>query len=118
MAKVKILAGDYKGQGSFSWSTFSMPWMPGDGFSLGKAYSSRDLESVEIATEEAVKKVAGAVGWGLAGAALLGPVGLLAGALLGGKGKEVTFVAQFKDGKKILASTDSDTYKKILAAVF
>lgn len=118
MAKVKILAGDYKGQAGFMWSSFTMPWMPGDGFSLGKTYSTSDIEAVEVASEDSVKRLGGTVGWGVAGAALLGPVGLLAGMLLGGRGKEVTFVAKFKDGKKILATADSDTYKKILAAVF
>ena len=118
MAKIKILSGDYKGRGDFLWGTFSMPWMPGDGFTTGKSYSKSDIESVEVASEDSVKRLGGTVGWGVAGAAVLGPVGLLAGVLLGGKGKEVTFVAKFKDGKKILATADSDTYKKILAAVF
>lgn len=77
-----------------------------------------DLESVDLATEDSVKRVGGTVGWGAAGAIALGPVGLLAGLLLGGRGKDVTFVAKFKDGRKILATTDSKTYTKIAAAVF
>jgi len=43
---------------------------------------------------------------------------LLAGLLLGGNKKEITFVAKFKDGRKLLATTDSGTFTKLQAAVF
>ena len=92
-------------------------WQPGDGLT-GKTINLSDLETVDIATEENVKKIGGTVGWGVVGAALLGPVGLLAGLLAGGRGKEVTFVARLKDGRKFLATTDAGSYKKIAAAVF
>ena len=65
-----------------------------------------------------MKKIGGTVGWGAVGAIALGPVGLLAGLLLGGKKKEVTFVARFKDGRKLLATTDNGTFTKIKAAIF
>lgn len=118
MSKIKVHAGDYKGTGGCVLSTLTMPWQPGDGFSVGKTYQLSELDAVEAASEEAVKRIGGTIGWGAAGAVLLGPVGLLAGLLVGGRGKDVTFVARFKDGKKILATTDSATYKKLLAAVF
>jgi hypothetical protein len=57
-------------------------------------------------------------GWGIVGAVLLGPVGLLAGLLAGGRGKDVTFVGVHKDGRKFFATTDSKTYTKISAALF
>ncbi|BBN54631.1 hypothetical protein TRE132_27560 [Pseudomonas chlororaphis subsp. aurantiaca] len=44
---------------------------------------------------------------------LLGPVGALAGYLIAGKETEVTFIATFKDGRKLLAATDSETYRDI-----
>jgi len=61
--------------------------------------------------------VGGTAGWGIAGGALLGPVGLLAGLLLGGRGKNITFVCRFNDGRKILATTDEQTFAKIKTAV-
>ena len=85
---------------------------------LGEAIHSSQLEVVELASEESVKKIGGTIGWGAAGAVILGPVGLLAGLLLGGKKKEVTFVAKFKDGRKFLGTTDSKTYTKLMAAAF
>lgn len=76
-----------------------------------------DIASVEVATEKKVKRLASAAGWGLAGGALLGPVGLLAGLFLGGKKTEVTFVCVFNDGRKILATTNQKTFRIIQMAV-
>lgn len=118
MSTIVVHAGDYKGNGTYMFSVMTMPWMPGDGFGFGKKYMPNDIESVETASEEAVKRLGGTVGWGIAGAALLGPLGLLAGLLVGGRGKDVTFVVKFKDGKKIMATTDSQTYTKIAASNF
>ncbi|APU48428.1 hypothetical protein [Acinetobacter junii] len=124
MSTIQIHAGDFaKGKGTISVGssaiTIIAAWAPGDGF-LGKTitYMKSDIEEIATATEENVKKIGGTVGWGVAGAALLGPVGLLAGLLLGGKGKEITFVLKFKDGKKMLATTDSKTFTKLSALVF
>lgn len=74
------------------------------------------LAEIAIASEENVKKMAGTVGWGIAGGLVFGPAGLLAGLLMGGKKKEVTFVAKFKDNRKMLATTDNKTYLEISAA--
>lgn len=118
MAKVTVHAGDFiKGGnntfhfGMFNLKTAAHPYM-------GESIAASELASVDVASEENVKKVGGTVGWGVAGAALLGPAGLVAGLLLGGRGKEVTFVAVFKDGRKMLASTDGKTFTKLQAAVF
>ena len=118
MATINVHAGDFgKGKGSMHFGVIVFAWQPGDGLT-GKTINLSDLETVDIATEENVKKIGGTVGWGVVGAALLGPVGLLAGLLAGGRGKEVTFVARLKDGRKFLATTDAGSYKKIAAAVF
>ncbi|MDR1063028.1 MAG: hypothetical protein LBL48_03725 [Azoarcus sp.] len=117
MAKVTVHAGDFlKGEGQFNFGSLTLktvahPWM-------GETILTTQLETVEVASEESVKKIGGTIGWGAAGALILGPVGLLAGLLLGGKKKEITFVARFKDGRKLLATTDSATYTKLQAAVF
>ncbi len=76
------------------------------------------IEVVEIATEENVKRLGGTVGWGLVGGVLLGPVGLLAGLLAGGHGKNVTFVCILKDGRRFLATAPSKVYTAITAAAF
>lgn len=124
MANINIHAGDFtKGKGTISASTmafsFTSAWAPGDGF-LGKSnsFTKQDVEEVSVATEENVKRLGGTVGWGAVGAIALGPVGLLAGLLLGGKGKDVTFIIKFKDGRKMLATTDSKTFTKLAAMAF
>lgn len=115
MAKLVVHAGDWgKGTGQFSFGSFALPK---GGWSF-EGVPMTALESVQIATEESVKKIGGTVGWGAAGAVLLGPVGLLAGLLMGGRGKDVTFIAMFKDGRKMLATVDAKSFTKIQAAVF
>jgi len=76
------------------------------------------VEIVEVASEEAVKRIGGTIGWSVAGAVLLGPVGLLAGLLAGGVGKDVTFVCKLKDGRKFLATASSKIFVELQAATF
>ena len=117
MATIKVLAGDFiEGTGQLSWGSLILKTKEHN--FLGETISLTELDTVDIATEENVKKIGGTVGWGVAGAVILGPVGLLAGLLLGGKNKEVTFVAKFKDGRKLMATADSKTFTKLQAAVF
>ena len=117
MSSVKVVAGEFlKGQASCSFG--SLVLRTEKKYLTGESISLRDIEAVEIASEGSVKKLGGAVGWGAAGSVILGPVGLLAGLLLGGKKKEVTFVAKFKCGRKLLATTDNKTFTKIQAAAF
>lgn len=124
MANLNIHAGDFsKGKGNisimFGMVSFSGAWQSGDGFSAKtNTFGKDDIEEITLATEDSVKRVGGTVGWGAVGALALGPVGLLAGLLLGGKGKDVTFVLKLKDGRKMLATTDSKTYTKLTALTF
>lgn len=118
MAKIKIHAGDFpKGDAAIHFGKIVLPWQASDGFTR-KTIALAELEEIDVASEENVKRVGGTIGWGAAGALVLGPVGLLAGLLLGGKKTEVTFVAKFKGDKKLLGSTDSKTYKAMMATVF
>ncbi|WP_375187755.1 hypothetical protein [Sphingobium yanoikuyae] len=117
MGSIKIHAGDWgkNTSGGFAFGAFSLP-KPGK--FMPEGIHGSELSDVEIATEESVKRIGGTVGWGAAGAVILGPVGLLAGLLLGGRKKEVTFVAKFKDGRKFLGTTDSKTFTQMSAATF
>lgn len=116
----KIHAGDFgeNNQGVYRQhdKTFLMPK---DGAMFKKVkYKPEDVEACELASEESVKRLGGTVGWGVAGAALLGPVGLLAGLIGGGRGKDVTFIIKFKDGKKALCTANNKEYKLIQSAIF
>ena len=117
MGKIKVLAGDFTGDGSYADGRITL--RPKESPSPAHRMKVQEfLQSVEIAAQHNAVKVGGAVGWGAAGAILAGPVGLLAGAMLGGRGKEVVFVAVLKDGRKFLGQTDSKTFAALKAALF
>jgi hypothetical protein len=119
MSTITIHAGDFdKGKAIFKGDYIGLPIKPGQGFANRDRLPIAEMEEIDTASEESVKRVGGTVGWGLAGAAVLGPAGLLAGLLLGGRKKEVTFVARFTDDRKMMATTDSKTYAKLVASVF
>ena len=77
-----------------------------------------EVAEVAAASEESVTHFGGAVGWGVVGGVLLGPIGLLAGLLTGGKGKDVTFVCKLKDGRKFMATAPSNVYTELSAVLF
>jgi hypothetical protein len=117
MAHVKVLAGDFrKGAGGYSFGCLSATpegtWSP-------KAYSLKtNVSELELADERSTTKVFGAAGWGTVGAVLAGPLGLAAGAILGGRGQKVVFVAKFDDGKRLMGECDKATWTKMLAERF
>ena len=117
MAKITVHAGDFiEGKGQISFGSMVLKTKEKNWVGEGIPFS--DIDEIEKASEDAVKRVGGTLGWGVAGAVVLGPVGLLAGLLAGGRGKDVTFVAKLKDGRKLLATTDAKTFTKMVAANF
>lgn len=72
-----------------------------------------EVVTCKRASEDDAVNMTSATGLGVAGAVLLGPVGLLGGALLGGLNKKVTYIVEFKDGRKFLASSGLGTFKQI-----
>ncbi|AHF67363.1 hypothetical protein PCH70_22100 [Pseudomonas cichorii JBC1] len=68
---------------------------------------------MEIASKASNRKMDDTIGFGLAGALMLGPVGAAAGMFLASEEKEITFVATLKDGRSLLAATDENTYRKM-----
>lgn len=117
MSSIEVIAGDInKG----AWSVGTNLGLSPLGFGqMTRRYEwKRDVARVELQTEEGVKKLAGTAGWGLAGLALLGPVGAIGGMLLGGRGKKVCFACYLKNGQKFLATTDGKTWQKIAAEMF
>ncbi|OHY63784.1 hypothetical protein BB778_03925 [Pluralibacter gergoviae] len=82
----------------------------------GESITGDKLLSLDICTESTVKKIGGALGWGVVGGMLVGPAGIIAGAFLGGNKKDITFVAEFKDGRKFMGTTDSQAYTKLTSS--
>ena len=113
---MKVLAGDFQTNSaigaSFSFGMFSFPdpeaWLP-----KLVHYEMSDVDELDEVSEENKVKVLGAAGWGTVGALALGPVGLLAGLVLGGRGKKVVFAVKFNDGKSALVEVNQKVWKKI-----
>lgn len=112
-AKNKVIAGDY--------NNASIATLLGT-INLTSGFKSipinKDIvETYEVVDEEKRKSAASAVGRGLVGSLILGPVGLLAG--LSAKTKGVHLIAiQFKDGKKSLIEMDEKIYKALVRKLF
>jgi len=107
-SKVKVLGGDVaEGQWEFK-----------DGILWG-AFEHIELynhiDKISPQTEESVKKLSHSLGWGLAGAMVFGPLGALAGVVMGGNRKQVCALIELKDDRKFLALMDSKVYQEMLA---
>jgi len=112
MAKITVLSGDFlQGEGEYRQGAFRLKTLVNT--SLGVEIKVSSFKTLEIATESSVTNRS-ALGFGLAGAMLLGPVGAIAGYLMAGQDTEVTFLATLKDGRTLLAATDSATYQDIV----
>jgi len=76
------------------------------------------IEAYEVITEEHQKSAVSGVARGIVGGALLGGVGMLAGAL-SAKEKGIFQIAlQFKDGTKSLVQIDEGIYKRLIQDLF
>lgn len=67
-----------------------------------------NVEKIELVTAEQSRDVGSSVARGLVGGVLLGPVGLVAGALLGKDSKINRFEITYKDGDKSLVEVDKN----------
>lgn len=105
---VKVLGGDLQ-QGEWKFET-GVLWGAFDQIPM-----QGQIKSIALQTEESIKKIPEMAVWGLGGALLLGPMGLLAGAVLGGNKKQVCALCELKDGRKFLATMDSKVYQEMLA---
>lgn len=113
-AKNKVMAGDYKGKDVSV--TFGNVFLV-TGFLKTMQLNSETVEEYEVMNESHRKSAASAVGRGLVGGFLLGPVGMLAG--LSAKSKGVHIVAvQFKDSKKSLIEMDDKIYNAFIQNCF
>jgi len=121
VAKLKVVAGDLP---AGDWSVTVNPEL---GYFILVSSSTPDhpfkgeshtlhVANVEQVTEEKVKKLSGTAGWGLAGAALLGPLGAIGGMLIGGNKTEISFLCQTKEGKKFLGLTEAKIYQNLVAS--
>ena len=120
-AKNKVVAGDFEGNKiSCSFGTVYLNFMLGN-----IALDRKQVATYEVLTDEHKKSVASGVVRGVVGNFLLGPAGLVAGALLA-KGVGIYNVAiTFREdgpkklaGKRCLIEIDEPTYKALVKKCF
>lgn len=112
MTRLTVRSGDFL-QGEGEYRNGSLTLKTAGSPSQGEKIALSRIKDMKVANQESSRNLGSALGWGMAGALVAGPVGLLAGLWLGSKEEEVTFLATFKDGRKLLAVTDSRTWSKI-----
>jgi hypothetical protein len=112
MASITVLAGDFlQGDGEYRDGVFTLrtPLHPWPGITLPLS----SFKCLEVANQESINNIKDAIGFGVAGAMLLGPIGAIAGFMLAGKETEVTFLATLDDDRKLLAAVDGATFEEI-----
>lgn len=116
-AKNAVIAGDYDSKSITLTTGGTLPIILVDNktsIEMNKFF----VDNYELITDEHRRSAASGVGRGLVGGALLGPVGMLAGAM-SAKSKGIYQIAiQFKDGKKSLIEVDDKIYKALIKACF
>lgn len=111
----KIIAGDYVGK----------PIM----FTAGKLIigvklfknmelNKNTLEAYEVITDDIRKSAASGIARGAVGGALLGPIGMLGGALSAKNKGTYQIALQFKDGKRSLVEVDDKFRKELIKVMF
>lgn len=113
-ARNAVIAGDYE-RSKFIKTSKGMVIVVG--FTNKVLISKENVESWEEMSEEHTKSAASAIGRGLVGSLILGPVGLLAGLSAKNKGTHVVAV-KFRDGKKSLLELDDKLYKILMTTLF
>lgn len=116
MAKNMVIAGDYANKGVGGNGLIAFISL-GFGLKNMLILDKTTVESYEIVDEETRKSAASGVARGAVGAALLGPIGLMAG--LSAKNKNTyTIALRFKDGKNSLIEIDQKIYKVLIRKLF
>ena len=114
-AKNKVIAGDYSGYKIIT-KNFQICIDLVDN-NLVILLNKKNIENYEIITEDKVKSSSTAILRGMAGVALFGGIGVLAG--LSAKNKGIyTIAIQWTNGKRSLIEIDDKLYKKFIADMF
>jgi hypothetical protein len=103
MESVHIIAGDF-GRNKTAFVTSNRLQM--SSAQIGKG----QIAALEVTTAEDIKKMSGAIGWGLVGGLAFGVIGGIAGVLAGGWKKEIVFVCKLSDDRKFLGKCNPSAY--------
>lgn len=113
MLLAKAVVGDFQGSTSIDtkvlWYGTTPDKFKGITFITAKAqYNPDQISRVVQLSEEKARSFLGTAVKGAVGGLLLGGVGLLAGALVGGKNTMLRIGIELSDGKKVIIEQDAD----------
>ncbi len=103
-AKNQVIEGKFKGQ--YLIKDVNNIVSISYGFFKSYQITKENVEKIELLTAEKSKDIGSSVARGLVGGILLGPVGLVAGALVGKDSNINRFEITYKDGEKSLVEVD------------
>lgn len=77
-----------------------------------------EIKIAELVTAENSMSIGKKLGWGIAGAVLLGPIGAIIGGVAGGNSKTRIVAVSFSDGRKALIKGSAKEVEPLIAAGF
>jgi len=110
----RIVAGDFN-----QWTVIAFGLFKGATIGTFKKINlTKELNKIEIITDENKKSIISATGWGILGGITFGPLGALTGLVFGGRQKEHHVACYLNDGRKFLAIVDSEALLRLKALCF
>ena len=110
-----VIEGKYKGKRIVSGSNFVVI---ATGFFKSVKLTPDTVKDYEVITDEHRKSAGSGIARGIVGGALLGPVGLIGGALSGKNKSEYHVAIEWMDGERSLINIDGKTYKALTRKLF
>ncbi len=109
---MRVIAGDFGGKNTPA--VVKPKAIVFSGCLFSRKLRCRDIVSIEVVDDSNKANIAGAVGGGLAGLLLAGPIGMLAGSILGGRGKEHVLLIQDRQGRRLLGVVNHNEFEILL----
>jgi hypothetical protein len=116
MATIKVHGGDFvrNSTGYLNDHDFRLPTAEHRFLRIALA----ELVKISMVNQEAGQTAAAAFGRALVGELLLGPLGALARSVSAAHRTHIRFAATFVDGRRLLATTDSAAFNRLMGFVF
>lgn len=112
----KVVSGDFSTVSplsSFTGRQFRL--LPSNGWNP-EVFDVSEAVTLELLTEQNVKKLGSSLGMAALGGLTFGPAGAIVGSIVGGNRHEVSFLAVFRDGRVVVAKCDPATWGRIQSA--